>query len=58
MKNSENHKTECVLFREVDRTMYEIDVVISEKATESVEDIIMRMITDDANEYSREVTHE
>lgn len=58
MKNSENHKTECVLFREVDRTMYEIDVMISEKATESAEDIIMRMIIDDAKEHAREVTHE
>ena len=58
MKKSENHKTECVLSREVDRTMYEIDVMISEKATESAEDIIMRMIIDDAKEYPREVTHE
>ena len=58
MKNSENHKTECILSREVDRTMYEIDVMISEKATESAEDIIMRMIIDDAMEHAREVTHE
>ena len=58
MKNSEKHKPEYVLSREVDRTMYEIDVKISEKATESMEDIIMRMIVNDAKEYAGEVTHE
>ena len=47
MTENNKHQGNNILFREVDRTMYEIMVKQSDNARESVEDILVRLIAED-----------
>jgi len=47
MTENNKHQGNNILFREVDRTMYEIMVKQSDNANESVEDILVRLIAED-----------
>ena len=47
--------TGAVLYRKIDKTVYEINVMQSDNANESAEDILVRMI---ANESMRNVKEE
>ena len=47
MTGNNKYQGNNVLFREVDRTMYEIMVKQSDNASESVEDILVRLIAED-----------
>lgn len=47
MTENNKYQGNNVLFREVDRTMYEIMVKQSDNASESVEGILVRLIAED-----------
>ena len=47
--------TGAVLYRKIDKTVYEINVMQSDNANESAEDILVRLI---ANESMRDVKEE
>lgn len=51
MTKNEAIEEEKVLYQKVDKTMYEINVKQAETATESVEDILVRLIANDAAFY-------
>ena len=51
MNEREAIKEEKVLYRKIDKTMYEISVKQAENATESAEDILVRMIATDSSFY-------
>ena len=47
MAGNNKHQSNNILFHEVDRTKYEIMVKQSDTASESVEDILIKLIAED-----------
>ena len=49
MLDNKNNVIENLLYRKIDKTLYEISVKQSENAKESFEDILLRLIVSDAD---------
>lgn len=49
-----NDNTENVLYRKVDKTLYEIHVKQAENANETAEDILLRLIMEDSTSCGKE----
>lgn len=47
MTENNKYQGNNILFREIDRTMYEIMVKQSDNASESVEDILVKLMAED-----------
>ena len=49
MAESKTVKDENILYCTIDKTLYEVSVIMSENARESAEDILVRLIAADAD---------
>lgn len=54
MLDNKNNVIEDLLYRKIDKTLYEISVKQSENAKESFEDILLRLIVSDADSDQEE----